>query len=84
MSLTCKCTTETEHLLKIYDRYREFCHLEKSSHVSKFLYNYKRHTMNVHLNDSKTLEFDISDFIEWDSISYKDNMCYDAQFRDIN
>lgn len=81
MSLLCKCKTGKEHLHKILDRYLEFCHLDRRlTGVSKFLYNYERRTVTVQLDNSKTLEFDIGDFIEWDSLRYKDDTCYDAAY----
>jgi hypothetical protein len=83
MSLLCKCNTGKEHLHKILARYLEFCHLDKNlAKASKFLYNYERRTVTVQLNNSKALEFDIGDFIEWDSVRYKDDMCYDAAYLD--
>lgn len=83
MSLLCKCKTGKEHLHKIFDRYLEFCHLErKLANASKFLYSYERRTVTVQLNNSKTLEFDIGDFIEWDSLRYKDDLCYDVAYLD--
>lgn len=81
MSLLCKCKTGEEHLHKIFSRYLEFCHLDRGlAKASKFLYNYQRHTVTVQLNKFKALEFDVDDFIEWDTIKYNDDMCYDAGY----
>ena len=81
MHLLCKCKTGEEHLQKIFARYLEFCHLDRNlAGSSKFLYNYQRHTVTLHLNNCKPLEFDIHDFIEWDTFRYNDDVCYDARY----